>query len=68
MCSICGKYLCPPACPSYRGDSAELGKRVGICRKCGRYIYENEDYYGSVGAKICEDCASEDFLVFYVSR
>ena len=49
MCRICGKYICPPPCPSYMGESAERGKMIGRCNRCGdrlceydylRYAYE----------------------------
>ena len=30
MCAICRRYICPSACPSFLGESAELGKRLFI--------------------------------------
>ena len=68
MCDICGKYICPPACPSYSGDSAEFGRCVGVCRKCGRSIYADNEYFGSVSARICLDCAKENATVFLISE
>ena len=56
MCLICGKYYCPAGCPSYVGDSAELGRRMFTCHSCGEYVYENEDYMLVYGKPYCIDC------------
>ncbi len=56
MCRICGKYICPPACPSYDGESAERGRRIGFCASCNRTLCEY-DYIGySNGKPYCLDC------------
>ena len=59
VCDICEKYICPPSCPSYKGDSAEFGKAVAICRKCGRYIYADDDYFRDKTGRTCSDCAEK---------
>ena len=56
MCRICGKYICPPVCPSYDGESAERGRRIGFCARCGRTLCEY-DYIGySDGKPYCLGC------------
>ena len=59
VCKYCGKYKCPPPCPSYQGESAERGKPIGICRKCGGYIYRYDDYFDGIGGLVCDQCFCE---------
>ena len=56
MCRICGKYKCPPSCPSYEGDSAERGKKVGNCGLCGDSLCEDDYINYSYGKPYCIDC------------
>ena len=65
MCDICGRPICPPACPSYNGRSAELGHRVGICRKCGRSIYTGESARQEFDSLVCGEC-SKAAAVFFI--
>ena len=57
MCKICGSLFCPPACPSYSGVSAELGKPIAKCCECGDYIYEEDMFYAHGKRFFCADCA-----------
>ena len=59
MCQICGKYICPSACPSYDGESAEYGKRIDFCSECGAYLCEFEYIDYSYGKPYCSECASK---------
>ena len=59
MCDICGGYFCYPSCPSYNGDSAEFGKRLFLCSRCGRSIYEIDDYTKDEDNVYCEECSQE---------
>ncbi|MBE6531877.1 MAG: hypothetical protein E7679_07340 [Ruminococcaceae bacterium] len=56
MCRICGKYICPPSCPSYDGESAEMGKMIGRCSECGVRLCEYDDIVYSYGKPYCVDC------------
>ena len=56
MCRICGKYKCPPSCPEYEGESAERGKRVGVCHICGVGLCEYDDIVYSYGKPYCMAC------------
>lgn len=56
MCEICRKYLCPPACPSYVGRSAERGKTVFRCADCGKLLHEYDDYIIDYGNPYCLAC------------
>lgn len=56
MCQICGKYLCPPACPSYRGRSAERGYKICECSACGTFLCEYDTIKHSYGKPYCQDC------------
>jgi hypothetical protein len=56
MCDICGWMLCPPSCPSYDGRDAERGMSLGRCAVCGRFLYEDSDFFVE-GTKItCAKC------------
>lgn len=59
MCQICGKYLCPPACPSYRGRSAERGDKICECSVCGAFLCEYDIVKYSYGKPYCRDCYIE---------
>ena len=61
MCRICGKYNCPPACPSYNGESAELGERIDFCAVCGTPLYQYEYIKYSYGKPYCVDCVDMIF-------
>ena len=56
MCKICRKYKCPPRCPSYDGESAERGKRVGYCTLCGTTLCEYDYFEYSYGKPYCYEC------------
>ena len=56
MCRICGKYICPPPCPSYKGESAERGKKIGICTVCGNDLHEYDYLRYAYGKLLCYDC------------
>lgn len=56
MCRICGKYICPPPCPSYTGDSAEGGKMIGRCCNCGDILREYDYLRYAYGNLYCYDC------------
>ena len=57
MCEICGGYFCYPSCPSYDGDSAELGKRLFWCSSCECAIHEADDYTVDGNDVYCAECA-----------
>lgn len=59
MCRICGKYKCPPSCPEYAGESAERGKRVGVCQECGEGLCEYDEFVYSYGKPYCMACYKE---------
>ena len=56
MCKMCRRYKCPPTCPAFVGESAELGKRMLKCALCGGAIYENDRYTVYYGKPYCERC------------
>ena len=56
MCRICGKFICPPPCPNYEGDSAERGKRVAVCSNCECSICEEDEIRFKYGFPYCLDC------------
>jgi transcription initiation factor IIE alpha subunit len=56
MCAICRRYICPSACPSFTGESAELGERLFDCSSCGAVVYENDEYAISYGKPYCKRC------------
>lgn len=56
MCDICRSYICPPACPSYRGERPSRGRPIGQCEECGRYLYGDDEYYFAGRAVYCEEC------------
>ena len=58
MCAICRRYICPSACPSFLGESAELGKRLFECSACGEAIYEGDEYIVGYGKPYCNRCVS----------
>ena len=57
LCIICRRYLCPPACPSYKGVSPLKGRPIGQCEECERYIYGDDEGYFTERAVYCEECA-----------
>ena len=57
MCEICRGYFCYPSCPSFAGESAELGRRLFLCCLCGCVIYETDDYAMDKGKWYCTECA-----------
>lgn len=59
MCGICGKFICPSSCPSFDGESAEYGKRIGYCAGCGISLCEYEDIEYSYGKPYCSECATK---------
>lgn len=50
MCELCGKWACPPQCPSY--DTA----RVARCVSCDAAFEEGEVYYEMDGKPYCVEC------------
>lgn len=62
MCEICRKYRCPPNCPSYEGRSAEYGRRVGVCRLCGRSLYVGDAIRESGKGVACDKCAAKRLI------
>ena len=56
MCRICGKYICPTSCPSYDGESAELGKRIAFCSLCGGSLREYDYVRFYYGKPYCAEC------------
>ena len=56
MCAICRRYICPSACPSFEGASAELGRRLSVCTSCGGAIYESDEYVINYGKPYCKSC------------
>ena len=56
MCRICRKYLCPPSCPSFCGDSAERGRAISNCALCDAYICEYDEYEILHDKLLCEEC------------
>ena len=61
MCKICRKYKCPPSCPSYDGESAERGKRVGECALCGTTLCEYDYIEYTYGKPYCYECIDMRF-------
>ena len=59
MCEICGQYFCYPSCPAYDGRSAELGKYLFRCAKCGERMFEADNYTIYNGKPFCDDCADK---------
>ena len=55
MCEICGQYFCYPSCPAYDGRSAELGKYLFRCAKCGERMFEADNYTIYNGKPFCDD-------------
>ena len=60
MCAICRRYICPSACPSFEGESAELGKRLFVCSMCDEPIYETDEYGIRYGNPYCKKCIELD--------
>ena len=56
MCEICGQYFCYPSCPSFVGNSAELGASIFRCSVCSSRIFESDDYTVYNGKVVCENC------------
>ena len=56
MCAICRRYLCPSVCPSFMGESAELGKRLFKCAVCNEWIYEDDEFVINYGKPYCKTC------------
>ena len=56
MCEICKRFICPPACPSYDGRSAEKGKRIAVCRVCGAELYADSDFFVKGATFLCKIC------------
>ena len=56
MCRICGKYICPPQCPSYSGESAERGRMIGRCYVCGESLCEYDYLRYAYRKLLCYDC------------
>ena len=63
MCEICRCYLCPPNCPSYNGWSAELGKCLAVCARCGELLYEEDEAFEIDGKTVCEDCVLKEIEI-----
>ena len=59
MCRICGKFICPPPCPSYDGESAERGKKIAVCTACECSICEYDEIRFKYGFPYCLDCFNE---------
>jgi hypothetical protein len=53
MCDICKKFICPPACPSYDGRSAEHGKRIADCAICKEPIYLGDLCFARTKLVLC---------------
>ena len=60
MCDICKKFICPPACPSYDGRSAEHGKRIAVCAICKEPIYLGDLYFASTKLILCSRCYARE--------
>ena len=60
MCAICSFRRCPPACPSYRGQSRERGSPVGQCDECGAFVYAEDDFFQTARTIICAACGDGD--------
>lgn len=56
MCEVCGQYFCYPSCPSYEGESAELGSPLFRCVKCGMRLFRSDNYTIYNGRFFCEEC------------
>ena len=65
MCRICGKYICPSACPSYGGKSAERGRMVCECSACGVFLCEYDDIKYSYRKPYCDDCYFSEAAEIY---
>ena len=60
MCDECGRIYCARQCPNYGAVSAERGKRIRRCSKCGQGIYEVETFSVINRLAICEACVQEE--------
>ncbi len=60
VCEICRHYFCVPACPSFIGRSAELGRYLFRCAGCGVKIYEHDAYVINYGKPYCLECMHLD--------
>lgn len=56
MCDICNFFFCPPSCPSYDGQDAEFGTRLGYCGGCGREIHTENDFFTAGSYLLCAAC------------
>lgn len=55
MCSECGKFECPPACPNYISPREQSGRRCAWCDD----FYDARDTVFICGKSYCVDCVSE---------
>ena len=57
MCDLCGMSICPPACPSFEGELAGMGRAVGRCALCDGTVHSGEQVLVKGGEMLCEACA-----------
>ena len=57
MCDLCGMSSCPPACPSFEGELAGMGRAAGRCALCDGAVHSGERVLAKAGELLCEDCA-----------
>ena len=65
MSQYCYKYRCPPSCPSYDGVSAEYGRPIGVCARCGEHVYRHERFERMQASLLCANCAKDIFIRKY---
>ena len=63
MCEICGKYVCPPACPSYMGKSCNSGGLWAVCTRCSREIYRRDVLFRKSEMIFCRECYETLYFV-----
>lgn len=63
MCEICGYTPCVPGCPMAPDPPV-----VYCCIKCGRGIYEGDDYYHIEGEPWCEACIASYSMVAELNK
>ncbi len=61
MCEICGRYRCAPACPSFVGQNAGLGRIYGVCADCGRIIHIAEKSVRKSERLLCFHCSAPSY-------
>jgi len=61
MCEICGKYICPPECPSFAGKDTDDGELYAVCAGCSSLIYTRQKSFRKSEMIFCEKCYGELF-------